>query len=63
MWSAAMDVGVWLRSLDLGQYGEEFRDKIDADVLGGRSAQAGRGITALLGTTPPANAPATLLKV
>jgi class 3 adenylate cyclase/tetratricopeptide (TPR) repeat protein len=29
-----MDVGVWLRSLDLGQYEESFRDnKIQADIL------------------------------
>jgi hypothetical protein len=29
-----MDVGVWLRSLGLGQYDEKFRDnKIDTDVL------------------------------
>src|SRR5208337_2548882 len=34
MWSAAMDVGGWLRSLGLGQYEANFRDnKIDADVL------------------------------
>src|SRR5208282_1887441 len=34
MWSAAMDVGEWLRGLGLGQYDEKFRDnKIDADVL------------------------------
>src|SRR5271157_3595370 len=34
MWSAAMDVGDWLRGLGLGQYEEKFRDnKIDADVL------------------------------
>jgi class 3 adenylate cyclase/predicted ATPase len=34
MWSAAMDVGVWLRSLGLGEYEEKFRDnKIDAGVL------------------------------
>jgi class 3 adenylate cyclase len=34
MWSAAMDVGGWLRSLGLDQYGERFRDnKIDANVL------------------------------
>jgi class 3 adenylate cyclase len=34
MWSAAMDVGAWLRSLGLGQYERSFRDnKIDADVL------------------------------
>src|SRR5208337_1779828 len=34
MWSAAMDVGGWLRSLGLGQFEANFRDnKIDADVL------------------------------
>jgi hypothetical protein len=34
MWSAAMDVGGWLCSLGLDQYGERFRDnKIDANVL------------------------------
>jgi class 3 adenylate cyclase/tetratricopeptide (TPR) repeat protein len=34
MWSAAMDVGGWLRSLGLGQYEANFQDnKIDADVL------------------------------
>jgi class 3 adenylate cyclase/predicted ATPase len=34
MWSAAMDVGGWLRSLGLGQYEANFRDnKIDVDVL------------------------------
>jgi class 3 adenylate cyclase len=34
MWSAAMDVGGWLRSLGLDQYEANFRDnKIDADVL------------------------------
>src|SRR5208337_5335372 len=34
LWRPAMDVGVWLRALGLGQYEEKFRDnKIDADVL------------------------------
>src|SRR6516225_8601239 len=34
MWSAAMDVGGWLRRLGLGEYEANFRDnKIDADVL------------------------------
>jgi class 3 adenylate cyclase/tetratricopeptide (TPR) repeat protein len=34
MWSATMDVGVWLRSLGFAQYEDKFRDnKIDADVL------------------------------
>jgi class 3 adenylate cyclase/tetratricopeptide (TPR) repeat protein len=34
MWSAAMDVGGWLRKLGLEQYQEQFRkNKIDADVL------------------------------
>ncbi len=34
MWSAAMDVGGWLRSLGLDRYEAKFRkNKIDADVL------------------------------
>ena len=34
LWSAALDVGGWLRSLGLDQYEANFRDnKIDADVL------------------------------
>src|SRR6516225_1946986 len=34
MWSAAMDVGGWLRGLGLGQFETNFRDnKIDADLL------------------------------
>jgi class 3 adenylate cyclase len=34
MWSTAMDVGVWLRSLNLGQYEAAFRNNaIDMDVL------------------------------
>jgi class 3 adenylate cyclase len=34
MWSAAMDVGGWLRSLGLDQYEANFREnKIDADLL------------------------------
>jgi class 3 adenylate cyclase len=34
MWSAAMDVGEWLRGLGLGQYEDKFRDnKVDADLL------------------------------
>jgi class 3 adenylate cyclase/predicted ATPase len=34
MWSAAMDVGGWLRSLGLDRYEQSFRDnRIDADVL------------------------------
>ena len=73
-----MDVGVWLRSLGLGQYEEKFRDnKIDADVLPqltaddlkdiGVSAVGDRrrllaAIAALTGATPPANEPATLPK-
>src|SRR6187200_715827 len=33
-WSAAMDVGGWLRSLGLGQYEALFRaSEIDADIL------------------------------
>jgi class 3 adenylate cyclase len=34
MWSAAMDVGGWLRGLGLGEYEDNLRNnKIDADVL------------------------------
>jgi len=34
MWGATMDVGEWLRGLDLDQYEAKFRDnKIDAEVL------------------------------
>jgi class 3 adenylate cyclase len=34
MWSAAMDIGGWLRGLGLGEYEDNFRNnKIDADVL------------------------------
>jgi SAM domain (Sterile alpha motif) len=34
MWSAAMDVGEWLRGLGLGKYEETLRDNvIDLDVL------------------------------
>jgi hypothetical protein len=34
MWSAAMDVGEWLRGLSLGKYEETFRaNAIDADLL------------------------------
>jgi hypothetical protein len=34
MWSAAMDVGGWLRGLSLGEYEDNFRNnKIAADVL------------------------------
>jgi len=33
-WSAAMDVGGWLRNLGLGQYEALFRaNEIDADIL------------------------------
>src|SRR5271157_3198353 len=75
MWSAAMDVGGWLRSLGLGQYEANFRDnKIDADVLPqltaddlkdiGVSAVGDRrrllaAIAALSGPTPSVNAPAS----
>src|SRR5271165_3185006 len=75
MWSAAMDVGGWLRSLGLGQYEANFRDnKIDADVLPqltaddlkdiGVSAVGDRrrllaAIAALSGPTPSTNAPAS----
>ena len=70
MWGAAMDVGVWLRGLGLGQYEEKFRDnKIDADLLPrltvddlkdiGVSALGDRlrlldAIAALAGAKPPA---------
>jgi len=73
-----MDVGGWLRSLGLGEYEEKFRDnKIEPDVLPdltaddlkdiGVSAVGDRrrllgAIAALTCATPPANAPATLLK-
>jgi hypothetical protein len=34
MWSAAMDIGVWLHSLGLGEYEKKFRDnRIDANLL------------------------------
>src|SRR5271168_1596078 len=75
MWSAAMDVGGWLRSLGLSQYEANFRDnKIDADVLPqltaddlkdiGVSAVGDRrrllaAIPALSGPTPSVNAPAS----
>jgi class 3 adenylate cyclase/tetratricopeptide (TPR) repeat protein len=71
-----MDVGVWLRSLGLGQYEEKFRDnKIDADVLPHLTADdlTGLGvitigdrrrllaaIAALSGATPSADAPASV---
>src|SRR5271166_352227 len=73
MWSAAMDVGVWLRSLGLEQYEQNFRDnKIDADVLSrltaddlrdiGVSAVGDRrrlvaAIAALAGAAPSADVP------
>jgi class 3 adenylate cyclase/tetratricopeptide (TPR) repeat protein len=73
MWSAAMDVGVWLRSLGLEQYEQSFRDnKIDADVLPrltaddlrdiGVSAVGDRrrlvaAIAALAGAAPSADVP------
>jgi class 3 adenylate cyclase/tetratricopeptide (TPR) repeat protein len=76
MWSAAMDVGEWLRGL--GQYEEKFRDnKIDTVVLPqltaddlkdiGVSAVGDRrrllaAIAALTDATPPSNAPATPFK-
>jgi class 3 adenylate cyclase len=71
MWSAAMDVGGWLRGLRLGQYERTFRDnKIDADLLPrltgdnlkdiGVSALGDRlrlldAIAALAGAKPPAD--------
>ena len=34
MWGTAMDVGEWLKGLDLSQYEAAFRDhEIEADVL------------------------------
>jgi hypothetical protein len=34
MWSAAMDVGKWLKGIGLGQYEATFREhEIDAEVL------------------------------
>jgi len=70
-----MDVGVWLRSLGLGQYEEKFRDnKIDADVLPHLTADDLKGlgvitigdrrrllaaIAALSGATPFVDAPAS----
>src|SRR5208337_55590 len=75
MWSAAMDVGGWLRSLGLGQYEANFRDnKIDEDVLPqltaddlkdiGVSAVGDRrrllaAIAVLSGPTPSASTPAS----
>ncbi len=75
MWSAAMDVGGWLRGLGLDQYEANFRDdEIDADVLPqltaddlkeiGVSAVGDRrrllaAITALSGRIPSADAPAS----
>jgi class 3 adenylate cyclase/predicted ATPase len=71
MWSTAMDVGVWLRSLGLGEYEKKFRDnRIDADLLPrlkgedlmeiGVSALGDRlrlldAIAALAGANPPAD--------
>jgi hypothetical protein len=76
--SVAGDVTRWLHSLGLGQYEEKFRDnKIEVDVLPqltaddlkdiGVSAVGDRrrllaAIAALPFATPPANAPATVLK-
>jgi class 3 adenylate cyclase len=73
MWSATMDVGGWLRSLDLGQYEEKFRDnKVDVDVLPELTADDLReigvvavgdrrrllaAIAALAGTQPSADSP------
>src|SRR5271166_2644746 len=50
MWSAAMDVGAWLRNLGLGQYEAVFRDNaIDSDVLPSLTADDLKelGVTAL----------------
>ena len=70
-----MDVGVWLRSVGLGQYDEKFRDnKIDRDVLSrltaddlkdiGVSAVGDRvrlldAIRTLAGARPPTDVPAS----
>src|SRR5215831_6496934 len=75
MWSAAMDVAGWLRSLRLEQYEEKFRDnKIDADVLPQLTADDLRdigvaavgdrrrllaAIAALAGAVPSANVPSS----
>jgi class 3 adenylate cyclase len=75
MWSAAMDVAGWLRSLGLGQYEANFRDnKISAALLTrltnddlkdiGVSALGDRlqlldAIAALAGAKPPADVPAS----
>jgi class 3 adenylate cyclase/tetratricopeptide (TPR) repeat protein len=77
MWSATMDVGVWLRGLGLGQYEQNFTDnKIDVDLLPrltvddlkdiGISAVGDRrrlldAIGALAAKTPP-DVPARLLE-
>src|SRR6516164_6175545 len=74
MWSAAMDVGGWLRGLGLGKYEDSFRaNAIDADLLPrltgddlkeiGVSALGDRlrlldAIAALAGAKPPADVPA-----
>src|SRR5271165_2969007 len=50
MWSAAMDVGAWLRNLGLGQYEAVFRDNaIDETVLPNLTADDLKelGVTAL----------------
>ena len=73
-----MDVGGWLRGLGLGKYEAAFRDSaIDEQVLRHLTAEDLReigvatvgdrrkllaAIAAMTGATPPANAPATLLK-
>jgi class 3 adenylate cyclase len=73
MWSAAMDVGRWLRGLGLGEYEDNFRNnKIDADVLPQLTADDLRdmgvvavgdrrrllcAIAALTGATPFVDAP------
>jgi class 3 adenylate cyclase/predicted ATPase len=78
MWSAAMDVGEWLRGLGLGRYEANFRDnKIDADLLPrlsaddlkdiGVSALGDRlrlldAIAALASAKPAADVPASPLK-
>jgi hypothetical protein len=75
MWSTAMDVGVWLRSIGLGEYEKKFRDNwIDANLLPrlkgedlveiGVSALGDRlrlldAIAALTSAKPPAEVPAS----
>src|ERR1700739_383682 len=69
-WSAAMDVGGWLRNLGLGQYEALFRaSEIDADILpeltdvdleklGMPLGHRKRLLKAISGLAPPETAPA-----